>query len=61
MTQATGGAKLKGAYAAKLMIAMDKRRIDRKPAGPAGAALPAGRRWQTIEAPALVGGLHVAR
>jgi 16S rRNA (cytidine1402-2'-O)-methyltransferase len=42
---------------------MDKRRIDRDPAGRPGAALPAARRYllkgQAIEAPALAAGLHV--
>ena len=49
--------------AANLTIVMDKRRIDRDPAGPPGAPLPAARRYllkgQMIEAPALAGGLHV--
>jgi 16S rRNA (cytidine1402-2'-O)-methyltransferase len=50
------------ARAAKLMIAMDKRRTARDPAGAPGAP-PALRRYvvkgQAIEAPALAGGLHV--
>jgi 16S rRNA (cytidine1402-2'-O)-methyltransferase len=50
------------AGAGKLMIAMDKPRIDRSP-GPAGTPLPAARRYllkgQAIEAPALAPGLHV--
>jgi 16S rRNA (cytidine1402-2'-O)-methyltransferase len=44
------------------MIAMDKPRTAREPAGPPGAP-PAGRRYvikgQAVEAPALAGGLHV--
>jgi 16S rRNA (cytidine1402-2'-O)-methyltransferase len=54
MTQAAG--------AAKLMIAMDKARIDRNPGLPV-TPLPAARRYllkgQAIEAPALAPGLHV--
>jgi 16S rRNA (cytidine1402-2'-O)-methyltransferase len=46
----------------KLMIAMDKPRIDRNPGLP-GTPLPAARRYllkgQAIEAPALAPGLHV--
>jgi 16S rRNA (cytidine1402-2'-O)-methyltransferase len=49
--------------AAKLMIAMDKPRIHRDPAGPPGTPQPAARRYllkgQAIEAPALAPGLHV--
>src|SRR5580692_10684704 len=45
--------------AAKLMIAMDKPRTDRNPAG----APPAAKRYlikgQAIDAPTLAGGLHV--
>jgi 16S rRNA (cytidine1402-2'-O)-methyltransferase len=48
--------------AAKLMIAMDKPRTDRSPAGAPGAP-PAARRYllkgQAIDAPTLAGGLHV--
>src|ERR1700680_2343551 len=55
MTQAPG--------AAKLMIAMEKRRIERDPAGPPGTPLPAGRHYtlkgQAVEAPTLDPGLHV--
>ena len=49
--------------AANLTTVMDKRRIDRDPAGRPGAPLPAARRYllkgQAIEAPALAAGLHV--
>src|SRR5580704_18134879 len=48
--------------AAKLMIAMDKPRTDRSPAGAPGAP-PAARRYllkgKAIDAPTLAGGLHV--
>ena len=50
------------ARAAKLMIAMDKPRTARDPAGAAGAP-PAARLYhlkgQAVEAPALAGGLHL--
>jgi len=49
--------------AANLTIVMDKRRIDRDPAGPPGAPPPAARRYllkgQAIAAPPLAAGLHV--
>jgi 16S rRNA (cytidine1402-2'-O)-methyltransferase len=55
MTQASG--------AAKLMIAMDKPRINPDSAGQPGTSPPATRRYllkgQAIEAPALAPGLHV--
>src|ERR1700731_3888797 len=48
--------------AAKLMIAMDKPRTDRNPAGAAGAPSAAKRyviKGQAIDAPTLAPGLHV--
>jgi 16S rRNA (cytidine1402-2'-O)-methyltransferase len=53
---------LHNGFERKLMIAMDKARTARDPAGPSGAP-PVGRRYlikgQAVEAPTLAGGLHV--